>query len=57
MTTLPAVDNKIRHSVVVARPRLSDGVGRALKDAFQHESRLPQEMTALLELLDKASEN
>ena len=54
MTAMPASNAKAHaaRGIVVARPRASDTIGDALRDAFARDSALPLDMMGLLSKLD-----
>lgn len=54
MTALPISSAKARGhcGVAVERPRASDAIGTALRNAFDREAGLPSDMARLLRCLD-----
>jgi hypothetical protein len=54
MTAMPVSNAKAQatRGIVVARPRASDTIGDALRDAFARDSALPLDMVGLLRKLD-----
>jgi len=58
MTALPISSGKARshRGVAVERPRASDAIGTALRNAFDREAGLPSDMMRLLRCLDSAGD-
>jgi len=54
MTAMPFSGAKTRRSFVVERPRASDAIGGALRDAFAGECGLPTDMQLLLQKIDRS---
>jgi hypothetical protein len=56
MTAMPisSASGGGRRSVAIERPRASDAIGAALRNAFDRDARLPADMARLLKCLDKA---
>ena len=54
MTAMPISGAKTRRSFVVERPRASDAIGGALRDAFAGECGLPTDMQLLLQKIDRS---
>lgn len=59
MAALPFSNAKAKsvRGVAVERPRTSDAIGSALRNAFDLEGSLPRDMACLLHRLDGASLN
>lgn len=59
MAALPSSNAKAKsvREIVVDRPRRSDAIGRALRNAFDLDGCLPGDMKHLLQRLDGASLN
>ncbi|HEU4961724.1 MAG TPA: hypothetical protein VFT56_15125 [Sphingomonas sp.] len=45
------------HGIAVERPRASDAIGAALRNAFDRDSGLPADMMRLLQCLDTKLDN